>query len=95
VKDEKGLERLIKLARRRRTPRQQREAPFGFSTRVASRALSVRREDGLLVWERLAAWGVAMAIVVCVLTTALHQRSPEHSMLAEFAGVNESSESFW
>jgi hypothetical protein len=94
VKDEKGLERLIELARRGRASKDD-EAPFGFATRVASRALSVHREDGLFVWERLAGWGAALAVAVCVLTTALHQRAPKHSALADFAGVNQTSENPW
>lgn len=94
MKDEKGLERLIELARRGRAAQQQ-DAPFGFATRVASHALSIPREDGLFVWERLATWGVAVAVALCVLTTALHQRSPKYSALAEFAGLNETSESSW
>jgi hypothetical protein len=94
VKDEKGLERLIELARRGRAGRQE-EAPFGFTTRIASRALSVKREDGLFVWERLAKWGAAVAIGICILTTALHQRAPKHSALADFAGLNQSAENSW
>ena len=94
MKDEKGLERLLELARRGRKATE-KEAPFGFATHVASRALSVQREDGLSVWERLAGWGAALAIAVCVLTTALHQRAPKHSALADFAGLNQSPENSW
>ena len=94
MKDEKGLQRLIELARRGRKTTEN-EAPFGFASRVASRALSAQREDGLFVWERLAGWGAALAIAVCILTTALHQRAPKSSALADFAGLNQSSENSW
>lgn len=94
MKDEKGLDRLIALARRGRTAKQD-EAPLGFATRVASRALSARRPDALFVWERLARWGVAIAIVLCILTTAFHQRSTKQSALADFAGLTEPAATAW
>jgi hypothetical protein len=95
VKDNPGLERLLALARRGR-PAQPDEAPLGFATRVASRAHAVRREDGLLVWERLAMWGAACAIVLCVLTATLHRHhTAKETALADFAGLSESAESPW
>ena len=88
------MHRLLALARHgRRVP--PLNPPPGFTTRVAARAVHAHTEDGLLLWENLARWGLAAALVLCLLTAVFQQRVPEQSFLADFAGLNDSVEELW
>lgn len=94
MKNGNGIRRLIEHARRgRQAPRE--EAPLGFATRVVSRAFSAEREDPLVLWERMTRWSLALALVACLATVALHHRQPVSSALADFAGFNESADTLW
>ena len=96
MKDDEELKRLITLARRGRALREQvSRPPFGFATRIASRALVAREDDPLVLWERMARWSLAVALVACIATAALHSRTQRSSALADFAGLNESAENLW
>ena len=94
MKRKDGLERLIALARRVRSP-EQHEAPFGFATRVASRALATDEDDPLVLWERMARWSLAVALVACIATAVLHPRAQRSPATADFAGLRDSAENLW
>lgn len=95
MKESKGLEKLINLARRGR-PESCEPAPPGFTTRIVARAWSNREEDPLVIWERMARWCLAVAVVACLATVALHHpHSPRLSGAIASGDVNEPAENLW
>jgi hypothetical protein len=96
VKKDERFERFLKSARHGR-PSTNVEAPFAFSTRVASRVLNADREEPLLLWERLAFKGLALALVLAfaVGTGVIRIKSSRPSTLADFAGLAEPQENLW
>ena len=96
MKDDEELKRLITLPRLGRALREPASRPpFGLTTRIASRALAAREDDPLVLWERMARWCLAVALVACIATAALHPRADRSSARADFAGLNESAENLW
>ena len=88
------FDRFIELARRGRK-NQLNAPPLGFTTRVAAIWAHGAEDDSLLIWERLARWAAAGALVVCLIAAGLGNRVPRHDAFAEFAGVEVEQESPW
>lgn len=96
MKNKGNFERFLESARRGKRV-EHNEPPFGFSTRVAARAFAGEREEALLLWERLAFKGLAVALVLalCVGTGVIRIQSARPSTLSDFAGIADTQESLW
>jgi hypothetical protein len=94
VRKNNGIRRLIEHARRAHQAAAE-PAPFGFATRIVSRGLSPEHEDPYLLWDRMVRWSLAIAVMACLATAIGYRPSSSASALADFAGLNESTEGLW
>lgn len=95
------LKKLMARARRGRSKVPVDEPSFGFATRVAARWAGWKKEtgsDALQAWERLARWGLAGALAVCLGVFAAGrpdaQTGEEPSAIEAFAGFVEEEDAF-
>jgi hypothetical protein len=88
--DNSEFEKFLRTARRGKPATEDAEAPFGFSTRVASRWLA-QGEDLLVPWERLGHWGAITALGIALLVVVAARPQPTVNPLAALAIEAQSS----